>query len=72
MKLIVAKWTRKQQRRLDPPRTWGEIKRLLALKGLKDEDRVYSLDLGPFVGDLVLERSPVGVEITDDVRHLME
>lgn len=49
-----------------PPPTWGQIKVMIQLAGVKNSDPVYSLDLGPFLKRIVVDRSECGVEIGEE------
>lgn len=62
----------KESRRRERPRTWAEVKAAVEAAGVRDGDPVWSLDLGPYVGRIVVERDAQGVEIEDDCSDLME
>ncbi len=47
------------------PKTWSEIKKMIEDTGIKDEDRIFSIDLGPNCKKVSLIRDDAGVEITE-------
>jgi len=49
-----------------PPHTWGEIKAMIQIAGVRDADPVYELDLGPFMKRVAVDRSEGGVEIGEE------
>ena len=53
------------------PRTWSEIKTAVENAGIKNNDVVFSIDLGPYVGKIIVDRDEQGVEITDDANELL-
>lgn len=73
---------KKFARRREPVRTWGELKAMIEAAGVKDDDPVYGIDIGPYAGRVVVEREwekdlkgnplPTAVEITDDCAEVLD
>ncbi len=53
-------------------KTWGEIKSMISAAGVRDNDPVFMIDLGPDLPELFVSRDSDGcVEIADDRSSLM-
>jgi hypothetical protein len=61
----------KSDSRIAPPRTWSEVKAAVEAAGVKNDDFVFALDLGPYVCKIVVDRDDQGVEIADDASEIM-
>ena len=59
-------------RRQNSLRTWGQLKSMIERAGVKDDDKIFGLDIGPYAKKIVVDRDEEGVEIEDDSSAVIE